>query len=255
MSWGAQSMAGATLRTLSLPMRVLFSAYLITVGVGFLAAIYFLFLQDIDPHRKMGMSLVPSVVVKYYGNRGNTRLESALRGSMSSRISAEEREVVIAWLRGGTTREGFAAVKPILDKNCITCHSAASSLPVPPLTTFEEVQKVAQVDTGASLVQLARVSHVHLFGISIVFLLTGTIFALSAVSWKWRLTIIVLPYLAMWADIASWWITKYEPVFAYVVVGSGVLIGLALAVQIFVSLWEMWLAGHDRGTPGGSQNG
>lgn len=251
MSCDARSMSGVTLRALSVPMRVLFTAYLITAGLGFLMAVYFLFLQDIDPHRKMGMSLVPAVIVKYYGNRGNTRLESALRGSMSNRIDAEEREVVFAWLRAGATREGFAAVKPILDQDCVACHSATSGLPVPPLTTFEEVRQVAEVDTGESLVRLARVSHVHLFGIGIVFLSTGTIFALSAISWKWRLSIIMLPYLAMWADIGSWWLTKYEPVFAYVVVASGVLIGLALAVQIFVSLWEMWLAGPDRQMSGG----
>lgn len=223
-------------------MRVLFSSFLITVGVGFLAAMYYLFLQDVDPHRKMGMSLVPAVAAKYYGDRGNTRLESALRGAMSSRIGAADREQVVAWLRGGATREGFATVKPILDRSCAACHSAASGLPVAPLTTFEEVKKVAQVDTGESLLQLARVSHVHLFGISIIFLLTGAIFALSEISWKWRLPIIALPYLSMWADIGSWWVTKYEPVFAYVVVLGGVLIGLSLAVQIFVSLWEMWLA-------------
>jgi len=236
------SMAGASLRTLPIPMRVLFSCFLLTVGLGFLAAIYYLFLQDVDPHRKMGMALTPSVAAKYYGERGNTRLESALRGSMSGRIGAAEREPLIAWLRAGAAREGFAAVKPILDRNCVACHRADSGLPVPPLTTFEEVRRVAPLDTGYSLLQLARVSHVHLFGISIIFLLTGLIFALSEISWKWRAPILALPYLAIWADIGSWWITKYEPVFAWVVVIGGVLMGLALAAQIFVSLWEMWFA-------------
>lgn len=223
-------------------VRVLLSSFLITVGIGFLAAIYLLFLQDIDPHRKMGMTPVASVAEKYYGNRSNTRLESALRGAMSGRISAEDRDAVVAWLRSGATAEGFAAVKPILDRSCNACHRASSGLPIPPLTTFEEVARIAQVDTGPSLLELARVSHVHLFGISILFLLTGTIFALSRLPATLRLPIIVLPYLAMWADIGSWWLTKLEPAFAYVVVGSGALIGLALAVQILVSLWDMWLA-------------
>lgn len=112
----------------------------------------------------------------------------------------------------------------------------------PPLTTQEEVQAVAKVDMGIGLLGLARVSHVHLFGISILFLLTGTIFALSRFSARWRLTIMVLPFVAMWADIASWWLTRYEPVFAYVVVAGGVLMGVALAAQIIFSLWELWLA-------------
>jgi hypothetical protein len=240
------SLTAATLRTLPLPMRALFSCFLITVGLGFLAAIFFLFLQDVDPHRRMGMSLVPSVAAKYHGVRSKSRLESALRGPMAGRGSAAETDQIIGWLRAGATQEGFANVRPIFERDCAGCHGAKSGLPIPPLTTYQQVRKFAQVDTGYSLLQLARVSHVHLFGISIIFLLTGAIFALSEVSWKWRLPIVALPYLAVWADIGSWWITKYDPVFAYVVVAGGTLMGVALAVQIFYSLWAMWFAGRDR---------
>jgi hypothetical protein len=80
-----------------------------------------------------------------------------------------------------------------------------------------------------------------LFGISIIFLLTGTIFALSGVPSWLRITLIVLPYLAIVADIGSWWLTKLEPVFAYVVIIGGALMGAALAGQILISLWDMWL--------------
>ena len=242
MERGPQRFSGATLRTLPAPMRILFSCFLITVGLGYLAAIYYLFTTDVDPHREMGMSLVSGIASKYYGDRGNTRLEAALRGSMSTRIGEEDNARVIAWLRGGATRDGFPAVKPIFDRSCAACHSPKSGLPVAPLTSFAEVKAVAKVDTGESLGQLARVSHVHLFGISIIFLLTGGIFAMGEISWKWRAPILAIPYVAIWADIGSWWITKYEPVFAWVVVLGGALMGAALAAQIFISLWEMWLA-------------
>jgi hypothetical protein len=240
------SLAGVTLGNLPVVLRTLFSCFLLTVGLGFLAAIYYLFLQDVDPHRRMGMSLVPAIEAKYYGERSGTRLEAALRGSMSSQIGAADREKVVGWLRAGATREEFAEVEPLFESTCVACHSAESGLPIPPLTSFEEVRALAQVDTGPSLLSLARVSHVHLFGISIIFLLTGAIFAMSEISWKWRLIVIAIPYLAIWADIGSWWITKYEPVFAYVVVGGGTLMGLALGVQIFFSLWEMWFARRRR---------
>ena len=44
-------------------------------------------------------------------------------------------------------------------------------------------------------------------------------------------------------DIGSWWFTKYlDPAFfAYLVIGGGGLWGLALAAQILISLWEMWI--------------
>ena len=240
-------MPAVALRTLPLPLRVLFSCFLITMGLGYLVASVLLFLGTIDPHQEMGMGLVRAVASKYYGERNNSRLESALRGTMSARVGPAERDEIVAWVRGGAAREGFAKVQPILDRSCAACHSAKSGLPIPALASFEEVKKLAQVDTGPTLAELARVSHVHLFGISFIFLLTGAIFALSETAPGWRGFILALPYLTIWADIGAWWVTKYEPAFAWVVVVSGALMGLALAAQIFIPLWEMWLA--PRGTP------
>lgn len=38
------------------------------------------------------------------------------------------------------------------------------------------------------------------------------------------------------------WFTKNEPIFAYTVIASGALMGLSLALQIGISLYEMWFA-------------
>lgn len=233
-------MANATLGTLPTPMRALFTCFLLTIGIGYVAALLYLFLVDVDPHQKMGMSAAEGITMKYHGQRGKTRLEAALRGSMSDRVGPADKQEILQWVQHGATEADFDKVKPLFEKNCVACHSAKSGLPVPPFTTFEEVRKVVEIDTGPSFSQLARVSHVHLFGISIVFLLTGGIFAFSEVSGKLRLAILGLPYVAIWADIGSWWITKYQPVFSYVVLIGGGIMGLMLAAQILISLWEMW---------------
>lgn len=231
-----------TLRTLPAPLRVLFTCFLLTMGLGYLAAAVLLFLGTLDPHQRMGMGPVRAVAAKYYGERDRSRLESALRGTMSGRASAGERDEVVRWLRAGAPREEFEKVKPVFERNCVACHSPKSGLPVPPLTSFEEVKKLADVDTGPTLADLARVSHIHLFGISFIFLLTGGIFALSETAPRRRALVLALPYLTIWADIGAWWVTKYLPPFAWVVVLSGAVMGLALAAQIFIPLWEMWFA-------------
>ncbi len=241
-----------TLRSLPPALRALFTCFLLTMGLGFMAAMLLLFLQDVDPHRRMGMSLVPAISVKYYGDRSGTRLEAALRGSMSGRIGDRDRARIVGWLRDGATEEGYSEVRPIFDSACVACHSPASGLPIPPLTSFAEVGALAQIDTGPSLLALARVSHVHLFGISIIFLLTGAIFAMSEIRRALRVVVIVAPFVAIWADIGSWWITKYEPMFANVVVVGGALMGLALAIQIIRSLWEMWVGSNAGRPPGGT---
>jgi len=233
-----QTTTEITLSRLSIPVRVLFSCFLITIGAGYLTAIFYLFVVDVRPYRELGLTVVEGIAVKYHGQRDNTRLEAALRGPMADKAGATDKEKIIGWIRSGAAADRYPQVAPIFEHNCIVCHNAQSGLP--PLTSYEEVIKLAQVDTGLTLGQLARVSHIHLFGISIIFLLTGGIFALSAIPVQWRLLIIVLPFVSIWADIGAWWVTKYEAVFAYVVFIGGGLMGLALALQIFISLWEMW---------------
>jgi hypothetical protein len=240
MTQFAKSMGISPLGKLTTPKKALFTSFLLTIGIGYIMALLYLFLVDFDPHLKNGMNVVEAIDMKYGGQQGRTRLEVALRGVMSDRLDTGDKQEITQWIRDGATANGYEKMKPIFEKNCVACHSTKSGLPVPPLTTFEEVLKVTQVDTGASISQLARVSHIHLFGIGIIFLLTGAIFALSGVSEKLRLTIIILPYVTIWADIGAWWITKYQPVFAYVVLIGGGFMGLALALQILISLWEMW---------------
>jgi hypothetical protein len=76
-----------------------------------------------------------------------------------------------------------------------------------------------------------------------MFLLTGAIFSLSVTPVWFRVIVLVVPYLAIIMDIGSWWATKYyDPVFAYIVLIGGAFMGLAMACQILVSLWDMWVA-------------
>lgn len=74
-------MNGLTPRALAAPLRVLFSGFLVTIGLGYLAAAYLLSFGTIDPHKKMGMGPVGAVAAKYYGERDRSRLEAALRGT------------------------------------------------------------------------------------------------------------------------------------------------------------------------------
>lgn len=230
-----------SLRNLPLAQRVLFSSFLVLIGIGYLTALFYLVLVDVDPHRTMGMGLVSGIEMKYRGG-GGTRLEAALQGSMAENIESEERRELLHWVHDGATEAGYEKMKPIFEDNCVACHSAQSGRGIVPLTTFQEVRKLTQAGAAPSFNQLARVSHVHLFGISMIFLLTGAIFSLSATPSWLRVSLVGLPFLAIFADIGAWWVTRYEPVFAYVVVIGGAVMGAALAGQILISLWEMWIS-------------
>lgn len=229
------------LRELPLTFRALFTSFLILIGTAYLMALAYLFLAIIQPHQKMGMGVIAGIEMKYYGDPDSSRLESALRGSMAGNIDPPDRDRVLEWVHNGALESEYPKVKAIFDDSCVACHSANSGLPIPPLDSYAAVQKLAATDRGPTVSDLARVSHVHLFGMSIFFLLTGAIFALSRIATWVRVTIVVLPYLSILADIGSWWLTKFFPAFGIVVVISGAAMGVALGLQIAISLWEMWL--------------
>ncbi len=236
-----------TLRGLPVTIRLLFSCFLITIGLGYIFALSYLFLLDIRPHQDEDIGLIQGTIIKYYGAQSETRMEAALKGSMAAMITAERREALIQWVQDGGPEEDYENIRSLLEEFCVSCHNPGSGLSVPPLGTYEEVRVLMELDRGSSLRSLARVSHVHLFGLSFIFLLTGLIFALSEVPKKIRLFFVALPFVAIWLDVGSWWFTKFEPLFAYTVIVGGALMGLALGTQILVSLWEM--GSPNRGKP------
>ena len=239
--------AGISLRTLPLVFRALFSCFLIVIGIGYLMALTLLFLVDVRPHEQQGMSLVQAIDATYHGQPKVSELEAALKGPMTTMLSQGQRSRILNWIHNGGRSRDYDQVAPIFQKQCISCHSPSSGIPIPPLTSYMKIRKVLGTDVGLTTAQLARVSHVHLFGISIIFLLTGVMFALSDIPVWMRVLLVSIPYLSIIMDIGSWWGTKYlDPTFAYVVVVGGVLMGGALAAQIFVSLWQMWALSLER---------
>ncbi len=230
-----------SLPALPLPMRALFSAFLIVLGTGYLMALTLLFLVEIQPHQLQGQNVVQAISATYHGEPKVSALEAALTGQMSGMAQKEERDRILNWAHAGGGAADFPKVAPIFQSRCAACHSTQSGLPIPPLTSYEEVQKFLHTDVGLTLAQLARVSHVHLLGVSIIFLLTGAIFALAELPTGLKLALLCIPYVSILMDIGSWWGTKFlSPVFAYIVIAGGALMGLALAAQIFISLWQMW---------------
>lgn len=224
----------------TLSEKVLYTCFLLVVALGYMMAMTYLYTSHEGHDQRPGVS-IQDVADTYYGNRSGTRLEAAIRGPMAGYIERADRNQIVAWLKDGALESDYSqTVEPILKKKCTACHNPASGLTVPDLTTFAGVQALAEVDMGESLHTLMKLSHIHLFGIGILLLAVGLIFRLSAMRRWLKLSLIVLPFAAMFADILAWFLTKWDPVYAYVVVVGGALLGLSLIVQVVVSLWQLW---------------
>ena len=224
----------------SVSEKLINSLFLITIGIGYLLAITYLYTSHEYLDKKPGLS-VDDVAITYYGNRSGTVLESALRGKMSNYIDADNRDVIIDWIYKGTPEGDFQErVRPILERHCIACHGDESGMGLVGFFNPEEMKEVTQIDTGKSIGELARVSHIHLFGIGIILFLIGRIFILCEIPILFKRIIVIVPFAAIAMDIGSWWLTHWFPFTAYVVVFGGALIGVSMAFQIFISLYQMW---------------
>lgn len=144
------------------------------------------------------------------------------------------------WIHDGAEQAGYESkVAPILDRDCIHCHTPAVNPSLPDLTSFAGVAEVAHAG-GASVPVLVRVSHIHLFGIAFILFFIGKIFLLCDINIYVKRVAVVIPFAAMLLDVLSWFITKSISSFAYVVVLSGALMGLSMGVQILLSVYQMW---------------
>lgn len=221
--------------------KALYTAFLLTIGLGYLMAMVYLYTSHEGHDGRPGVS-IEDIADNYYGNRSGTRLEAALRGSMAPYIQTEDRHVVVAWLRNGADPTTYdETIQPILDQTCTAaCHNPQSGLGIVDLTSYEGTHWVAEVDTGESLHSLMRLSHIHLFGISLVLLCVGLIFRFAVLRRWLKLTLILAPFAAMFTDILAWFLTKWDPAYAYVVVISGGVFGICFASQILVSLYQLW---------------
>jgi hypothetical protein len=219
---------------LPLSMRTLYTATLIVLGM--------IQIYEVDAGRdgKPGLS-ADDIAIAYSGNKTATKLESALSGPMSGMLAGDEHATIIGWVHHGLDKTEYdASIKPIIDRRCLACHDG-SNPHIPNLNGYENLTKVAQIDTGMSLASLVRVSHIHMFGITFIFFIMGLIFSHAYVRPVWfKCAVIVLPFLSIVVDIGSWYLTKIDTAFAWAVIIGGGVMGLSFATQWLVSMYQIW---------------
>ena len=238
---------GAPLAESDLAVRALFTGYLVVIGLGLMMS----FAQILFTHGmadgKFGLS-VTDIVYSYYGNREGSRLEAKLQGSMKLMASEEDRATLVRWVRAGSPRDEWDThIQQVVTQNCVRCHGVIPG--IPDYTTYEGMQPVVQIDEGATVPTLARVSHIHLFGIAFIFFFVCLIFNFATGLPAWlRVTAIAMPYVFITIDIFSWWATKWVPAAAWLTMIGGFGYAISSGFMILTSLYQMWLMPRRRTT-------
>jgi hypothetical protein len=181
------------------------------------------------------------IVVAYSGSGKGSVIEGALSGPMASMLPPDERATVMSWVVDGAAKPAFdATVRTILDKRCMTCHNG-SNPHLPNFSTFEGVQKVTAVDTGASIATLVRVSHIHLFGLTFIFFIMGFMFTHAYVRPVWlKCLVVAFPFAAVVLDVSSWYFIKLFHPFAWLEIGAGAMMAACFAFMWVTTMYQMW---------------
>jgi hypothetical protein len=226
-------------------LRTLYTAALLVLGLGYLFAL--IYVVTTYAGRAGGNPLMLSyqdIVVAYAGSGKGSRLESALRGPMATMLPHDEMNSIVLWVQDGADRGRYdREIKPLLDRRCMSCHDG-SNPHLANLSGYENVKKVTERDTGANISTLVRVSHIHLFGLTFIFFIMGTMFSHAYVRPVWfKCAVVALPYVAIVMDVSSWYFTKLFHPFAFVVILAGALMGLCFAFMWVVTMYQLWFSG------------
>lgn len=227
-------------KDISISERILNTVFLLTIGLGYIAALANMYYTHQGLDGKAGLS-VEDVVISYHGSTTETRLGTAINGIMAPNLKYKsDKDVILQWIHAGAEEEAYnEKIAPILNRDCVLCHTPSINPSLPDLTKYSTVSEVAHAG-GASLATLVRVSHIHLFGIAFILFFIGKIFLLCDISVAVKRIAVVIPFMAMLIDVLSWFITKTHASFAYVVIGSGALMGTSMGLQILLSVYQMW---------------
>lgn len=226
---------------LPMSLRVLYTMVLLVFGVSYVFAMINIYVSDAGKDGDPMLS-EKDLMITYGGNPEGTKLETSLRGPMQDMLPAEKRQVIFDWLHAGAQQEEFEAkINPIIQEHCVACHIPEANPHLTDLRTYEGVAKVAAKDEGMNLSTLVRVSHIHLFGIAFIFYIVGQIYSHAWVRPLWlKYVVIAAPFLVVITDVASWYLTKLWAQFAWVVIGSGAIMGLSFAIMWLTSMYQLW---------------
>ena len=158
-------------------------------------------------------------------------------------------------------------VKSILTDRCVRCHDPNGNDPNAKkysLDSYEGVLKYLDVPPApeapapgtwvrsprqTGLDRLTQSTHAHLLSFAMLFTLTGLTFAFTSYPGWLRSTLAPLVLVVQLADVACWWLARWdapvggEPVgiyFARAIILTGLVVGLGLAAQIVLSLFNMY---------------
>lgn len=94
---------------------------------------------------------------------------------------------------------------------------------------------------GEQFVWTLKWTHIHLFGMSMIFIFLGGLTLFLDIGSRVRTWLIVLPFVGVLVDILAMWLKGFvSPAFFWLHVPGGGVFATIFAYVSFRALWEMW---------------
>jgi len=106
--------------------------------------------------------------------------------------------------------------------------------------TDKEPEKTSFIHSE-QFVWLLKWTHIHLFGMNMIFIFMGVITLFLDLGIKTRTWLVALPFVGVFIDIAAMWLKIYiSPVFFWLHIPGGGLFGVIFGFVILKAMLEMW---------------
>lgn len=159
-------------------------------------------------------------------------------------------DIVPTFYSDGDSSHGQAADEK--QKEIMAGHAASSSVAsrgdlFSDLTVDKAVPKETSLLQNERFIWVLKWTHIHLFGMNMIFILMGGVSLLLDVIAKLRVWLIALPFVGVLVDILAMWLKGFiSPVFFYLHIPGGGLFAGVFAYVSVRALWEMWWASKSR---------
>ncbi|HKB01412.1 MAG TPA: hypothetical protein VKD90_04290 [Gemmataceae bacterium] len=164
-----------------------------------------------------------------------------------------ERQALVAWAEAGAPKAQYEAdafplprdfpfdnLPAALKTNAPDIPRGAAAAAEPKAADKWKEAKLRQLSVDA----LTQSTHAHLLTFSLLWAATGLVLAFSSYRVSIRTLLAPLVLVAQVIDVGCWWLARLEPpagpYFALAIMATGTVVGLGLAAQIVLSLWDMY---------------
>lgn len=267
------------LRNLSISVRIMLTAFLAMMGVGYLFGVANIYHRHKGAGGDASRLTFDDLKAVYSGLTVEIDEETTLpsrmlemaRGEMREFFNTEaEFQTLEKWLLDGAARETFAAPAPpadmsprrILQDRCVRCHmpdgepgeerahrspfaeDLFSDVSYELVSEYTAAQVEVEEGTAwirpQSVPHLILISHIHMLSIPVFTLITSLLMTGTALGRTSRGLLIAVPMLALVVDFAGWWVARVAPPTVWLIALSGPVYAVFFAGQIFAVFGAMW---------------